>query len=490
MMNLCPKCFLTFLSWDESLYSETCCKCGYTRLYDPKTRKVLEEYGGYGLITYVDGRTGAEAVVPFEESMTRVGAKTAFTRYFKKLQDAKEKTLSWFDCERHVLSRYDFTNETWHEDERKGVWSTNDLNPRWEDGFSFRTPDEEAFLAEIDETELESIWIDQLRSRDLILDAIASPIEVGAACVKYGLDMTRTYENAEDGTSLILKCGEQWFNVSSIARSTLISTAKLGGSALERMNPIVLAQTLNNGLSVATGESLVLVRHGKVMAVHSSSTYCVMPISSLIEATKEALSVYGQVSFVKGYHSNSYTMGMWSLPDVQHELMDKYQKALSGSACANHAINFMPICRFSASDTAHSAASLRPMFLKPNGVAFSISDGISVRHEKSLSGGEYGIDRYKSEAGMIFSKFLESFELLEKMAKTEIFNPLNCVVGLFNWVNRRTVYVPRKYAAMVREEVERYAVGAPSVTMHDLYLSMVECVGYAGATCSATNLKR
>lgn len=53
-----------------------------------------------------------------------------------------------------------------------------------------------------------------------------------------------------------------------------------------------LAKSMNLGLKYAKGNALLLIRYGKLSALHSGASdgYCVMPISELLAATKNALN--------------------------------------------------------------------------------------------------------------------------------------------------------------------------------------------------------
>lgn len=486
---VCPHCgrlsFTSEPSWPDSRkVDESCEVCGYARIGSLTNEgfKAEEEFGGFGQITYIDRNTRKRVMVPFDNETTKLAAKRAFVKLFRNAANAAEegREMIVFDCQRRVLERYNAEKKTWEEAITMKAALGDDDVKRWEEEYSIETKDEDTFLSEVDEMELESIWVNGVVSKDIQIIPIPSLLESAEISTKFKLDPDMTYENAQDGTKLVLSYDGKSFNVSNISRATLYETAKLWGSALGRMPAVYLADCLNHGLSVAKGASLMLVRQGKVMALHSDGSYCVMPISKLIEISKKALSKYGEVRFEHGIQSNSYTTALWSLPDAQDDLITAYQDALKNAASHNHAINFMPVVRFSSSDTAHSSAILRPMFKKPNGVTFSLGDGVSVKHERKGSGTtDYGMELFEQEANSIYAKFQAGMEDLKKMAETPIYNPQNCVVGILNWINRSQTVIPRKYADAVREEIEIMAINSPVLSMHDIYLSLTECVGLA-----------
>lgn len=481
MKTICPRCEQFSLQRDENMLEEMCFDCGYARSFEARTQRLVYECGGYGRISYVDGRSGKRVMIPFTEPIKRPSAKRAFLKFFRERANikAEKREVSWFDCERKVLEKYTSDENAWKKGNKMQQALCDDGKNRWEDTFFCQTEDEEKFLLEVEETELETLWLEGIPSREIRLAAIPSLIETGIISEKYGLNLEKTYSNAEDGTGLILNCSNHWYNVSSIARSTLYETAKIWGSALGRMSYSDLAEILNKGLRIARGDSLILIRQGKVMALHSSGNYCVMPISDLIGITKQSLAAYGQVVFSHGYHSNQYTMAVWSLPDIQEKLLAAYRDALLGTTSRCQEVNFIPAVCFSASDTAHSAASLKPVFLKTNGVSLSFNPGICVKHERKRTGELYGLDLYEQEVGTIYDKFQESMGVLRRMAAMDIYHPVNCVVGLFNWINRKHQVIPRKYADVIRQQVENISINAHSVSAHDIYLSMVDCVALA-----------
>ncbi len=496
MRRLCPNCGqLSFASepfWgDSGKVEETCDGCGYARVgtsVDGKF-KADDEYGGFGQIAYIDHRSRRRIVIPFDDETTERGAKRAFIKLLRQRPDTPKegRELKVYDCKRRVLEEYNLKKGIWEDVIAMKQSLGDDNRKRWEEDYCVETRDEDTFLAEVDEMELETMWVNSVVSKDIRLTPIPTLMESAEISAKFGLDPDVTYENAQDGTKLVLTYEDKRYNVSNVARATLYETAKLWGSSLGRLPACYLADNLNHSLTVAKGMSLMLIRQGKVMALHSDGSYCVMPISKLIDITKKALSKYGEVKFESGYHSNAYTSALWSLPDAQDDLITAYQDALKNAASHNHAVNFMPVVRFSASDTAHSSAILRPMFQKTNGITFSLGDGISVKHERKGSTADYGMELFEKEAAGLYAKFGDSMKDLKRMAETAIYNPQNCVVGIFNWINRSQTVISRKYADAIREEVEIMTVNSPVLSMHDIYLSMTECVGLAkqaGASAS------
>lgn len=355
---------------------------------------------------------------------------------------------------------------------------------RWREDFEVFTKDRDKLVSEIEIMESASNWIPAIPSKNINLTPVPSPIESNIMAGQMKLDPDITYENATEGTKLILDFGtdEHW-NISPMARTTLCETAKLNGSSLGRMHQIYLAQNLNNSLDVAKGSTLMLVRHNKVMALHSDAAggYCIMPISKLLQITETSLAEkFGTLDFKHAYHTNGYTSVVWELPDAQNDILDAYQNALQNAVSQCHAVNFMPGVRFSTSDTQRSSALLTPVFKKSTGTYFSLGEGIAVKHEKSTRPGQaFGLDLFEEQSKLIFAKFNDSIAVIKAMAETEIYYPENCFIGICNHINKSGSVISRRYADAAREEVRRFAINCPVMSMHDIYLSMSECVSAA-----------
>lgn len=353
--------------------------------------------------------------------------------------------------------------------------------------------EEANLLAEVELMEANSIWLEDIPSSQLCLTSIEAPMFADEAAVQYGLDTDTCADTAINGTRLIL---HQEYNgetvrsycVRSSAVGTLYETAKLRGSALGRMLPFKLAETLNNGFAVANGNSLLLIRYDKVSAVHSgaSSGYKIMPISQLLKTTKKQLSErFGTVEFRGGHNEHSMTSALWYLPEAKDRLQSAYNDALDAAATNSvHAIDFMPAVRFYSSDTATTSARLIPVFTSSEGVEIRFVDGVAVKHEKHVSTKD-GVALYKEETDKIFPMFYDAMEKITELAKIEVRHPQNCVIGLCKKLN-----IPKKYGEYARMEVEQYSTdeyGETPMSAHDVYLSMCRIVTEARLASASRN---
>lgn len=339
----------------------------------------------------------------------------------------------------------------------------------------FNRGEEDALIAEVNEMEANSSWVHDINSSSMELYGMDGPMFARGAADDYHLDYELALDTADNGTGLLVNTGYSYELVRDTARSSLYETAKLNGSALGRMCPTLLSDTLNNGLQVAKGSTLMLMRYGKASALHSNAEggYQVMPISELLRITLSMIHRrFGTGDFIEGYNSHGYTSAIWELPDAQQKILDIYAKALLGLG-SRYPVNFMPAIRFATSDTAASCATLEPVFYFPKtNAAVRFVDGVRVRHSKR--GKDSAMDVFETEAEDMFARFEESAEAIKKLASITIYNGCNAVVSLCNKLG-----IAKKYGEAARIEMERLTVGGQGVSAHDLYLCMTEALAEA-----------
>lgn len=347
---------------------------------------------------------------------------------------------------------------------------------------SFLDSQEEELIAEVKLMEANSTWVPGIKSNTLILSSVDAPIFAAETAAQYGLDEAVTLDTAQDeNTRLVV---HQTFNscimdtacVRDTAWGTLCETAKLSGSALGRMSSDRLADTLNNGIAVARGFTLMLVRWDKAAAFHSDGNggYAIMPISELLETSKREVSAkLGEMRFKKGYNSHGYTQALWELPESQGQLMASYQQVLAQARTGNVAANFMPAVLFESSDTASTSARLTPIFITGSGALVRLVSGVEVRHEKRTDGALYGVELFEQKSREIWAMFNDAVQKAGELAQITVDYPENCVVSLC-----KRYAIPKKYGDSARESVAHMAVNG-AVSAHDVYIAMSEIVGEA-----------
>lgn len=337
----------------------------------------------------------------------------------------------------------------------------------------------EGFLSEVTEMEANSEWVSGMRSDSVRVEAIDGPLFASELVSRWGLDQELAQETADIGTKLVLNDGKNYHLVRNTAFSTLCETAKLNGSALGRMAPYKLAETLNNGLEVARGHSLMLMRYGKASALHSGASrgYQPMPISELVSITENMIGRrFGASEFVRGSNTHAYTGALWELTDARENLLDIYRKALGRRTAIYDISTFIPALRFGSSDTAQSCATLEPVFLVPQtNTPLRFVDGLRIRH--SGSGGKNAMELFEAGVDNMFAQFEECAEAIVRLLDENIQYPENTVIGICKKLN-----IAKKYGEVAREEIERYVIRATNVTAHDIYL----CLSSAAAEAERT----
>lgn len=341
---------------------------------------------------------------------------------------------------------------------------------KYRDDYEFVTTSENDFLNEIGETENNSEWISDITSGELTLESII-PTDLLSFSSGSCIDMEVLQDTADAcGTQLMLNYGYMKLPVRQCAKETLCETAKLSGYALGRMNPALYAMTLNNGFSVARGNSLLLVRYGKVSSCHSDSDggYEVMPIPELVKITKDEVSRrLGEMVFKRGYVSHSFTDASWDLPDSKKRLNSVYKSALEqANGYTNYIIDFMPVIRFCSSDTSNACATIQPGFRMDNGEFLRFTDGIKVKHSRKQD--KSAMTLFREHAGEIWTKFEESTKEIANLSKITVVNTENCIIGLCRKFN-----IPKKYGDAAREQAAK-CIG--SLSAHDIYLIMTSTI--------------
>lgn len=351
----------------------------------------------------------------------------------------------------------------------------NDIVRKYDD-YSFDTGSQAELIEEVKLMEENSEWKDEVISKDMLLEAIEAPLYAADAAARYGLDPELMQDTA-NGTKLLLDyCGEKMM-VRDTAKQTLGETAKLYGSALGRMSPPLMAETYNNGLSVARGKSLLLMRYGKLSALHSDSEggYQIMPISSLLDISTSKLGHdFGEIDFKEGYNTHGYTSALWTLPEAQDDILTIYQDALRNAVSHNFSISMMPAVRLMTSDTANSCARLIPVFIM-RGNEYRLTDGISIKHAKNVvRDGKRGLDAFETAAGELYAQFRSCSEVIARLGQIRINNGCNCIVSLCKRYD-----IPKKYGEAARIFAERMTQNGRYVSAHDIYLCMTEAVAEA-----------
>lgn len=340
----------------------------------------------------------------------------------------------------------------------------------WQDDYFMRTTNKEKFFEAVDDTDHNTRWIDNIRTNTLkvVQTDKREDIEYNA----------KVEENLYVGTGLTLQTEMGDYLISEVSRRSLYGSAKIEGSALGRISLDELVTILNTCFPMSNGRTLMLLRHDKIMALHTGK-YCIMPVSQLIRVTEEKLrDRFGRITFREGFHSNCFTRGIWTLDDKQNDFMDQYyaSRKKNDAVPLRQEQNIIPALKFSASDTAQSRVVASPViYCVESGDCLPLVDGIAIKHVHR-TGGLEGVAFYEESLDQVWAKFDKGQEVIDKLIRTEIWNPVNCFVGLCNTVNGSATMIPRKYADAARETIEMLAASESCLSAYDMYLAMGQCI--------------
>lgn len=347
-------------------------------------------------------------------------------------------------------------------------------------------PDSESALHDaILDMEENSIWHTPIKTNQLVLTPIEGPLDAEDEKKKYPeLDLELIRDTASGSSSHIFvhhvyngQRVKSWC-VRVTGRSTLYEAAKLDGSAFKRMSAQKLAQTLNNGLEVATGTTLLLERYGKASAFHSGADggYDIMPVPELWNIVKETVGDrFGTMDFREGQLSHKFVSATWLLPEAKDGLLKAYKDVLANTATCSDPQNIMPAVRFDSSDTGDSAARLIPIFMAPTGAQLRLVPGVNIRHERKKDEAP-SMERFRKGCQDIYSMFYDAITKVAELSRIKIWNGENCVISLCGRYN-----IAKKYGDHAREIVASYAGCRPNITAYDVYAALTEVVPVAKA---------
>lgn len=340
----------------------------------------------------------------------------------------------------------------------------------------------ESLLAEIEEMEANSEWLPEVETAGISVKTVdGRPLFVKEESEAIGADEEMTEETGITGSGLALVLpNSRTVLLRDTAMPGLLGAGKIDGKWQSLVTKPEFCMIMNTIFPHVQTKRLVLVRWGKISAIHSQADggYEIIPISAALEIAVDALRKrFGQPAFTGGYNSHSRTEAIWELPEAQSKLCNAYQEALDGTP-SRVPINFMPVVRFRSSDTATSAVTLVPGFRKPGDKAIiSFVPGARTEHSKRGKDADIsGLEQFREDAAGIYSQFEKTMETIAKLKNIEIRHGCNTLVGLVKKLN-----IPRKYAEAARSTMEMFTGGAAEapVTAHDLYLAMTECISEA-----------
>lgn len=265
------------------------------------------------------------------------------------------------------------------------------------------------------------------------------------------------------GLALLTEDG--YLPIRNTAYKSLLDRAKIGGSALPKLQKPKLAGILNECLSLHKSEAFLLVRSEKVAAFHSGDErdYSILPIDQLMAKLAEKLDErFPGNLFAQGYTDHSLVTASWSFPAQRDKLLETYDKALIAHGQKHLASKFTPGVRFSSSDVGVAAASVSALLLGGQ-YPIRIGDVVSVHHRRQSK-----VQDFDSSLDMLLAQFADTIKKLESLLDVTLSYPVNAMT-----LACKKLAMP-KAAAMEAIDMFRMAVGEKPASAHDVYMAMQE----------------
>lgn len=244
---------------------------------------------------------------------------------------------------------------------------------------------------------------------------------------------------------------------------SMLERAKISGFSLQKLDTLDLCFILNKCFELYESEALVLIRNEKISACHSDG-YAILPVDELLETLVESLeNKYGQVKFVEGYASHSFTTARFELPGAQNALLGSYAAKLKKLGHTKLAANLVPAVQFSTSDTGVSCARCSALLTGNGASPISIGSALEVEHK-----GKNSVTHFGTKVDMMFAQFGKSLEKLEKLMDIYVQYPISCMERVC-----KALKLPKKASLEAVAQFE-FANGDAPCTAHDIYLAMQE----------------
>ena len=123
-------------------------------------------------------------------------------------------------------------------------------------------------------------------------------------------------KDTAENLGLAMRVNGELYPVRMTAYKSLLDRAKIGGTALSKLNREVLAEVLNECLKLYSADALLLIRDEKISAVHSGDEvdYSVLPIDELLRVLQAKLDArFSGNEFEPGYCDHSLVSASWRM---------------------------------------------------------------------------------------------------------------------------------------------------------------------------------
>lgn len=276
---------------------------------------------------------------------------------------------------------------------------------------------------------------------------------------------TDAVEDTANNLGLAIRVDGELYPVRMTAYKSLLDRAKIGGTALPKLDRGILADVLNACLNLYQSEALVLIRDEKVSAVHSGDVvdYSVLPINELLETLKRKLDLrFPDNEFETGYSDHAITSASWRMPKQKEDLLGAYTKLLIAQGKATMASRLVPGVRFMTSDTGVASAKVSALLVggqHPIHIGSCIA--VDHRHQSKVEDFDKALDQ-------LFAQFGDSVSKLQRMLEIQLDYPVNAMTRVC-----KKLSMPKK-AAVEAIAMYEMAYGGGAATAHDVFMAMQE----------------
>ncbi len=272
-------------------------------------------------------------------------------------------------------------------------------------------------------------------------------------------------EDTAENLGLALRINGELYPIRQTAYKSLLDRAKIGGTALPKLDRKVLSDTLNACLKLYSSEALALIRDEKVAAVHSGDEvdYSILPIDQLLITLRDKLDDrFPDNEFAEGYSDHSISSATFIMPKQQEDILGSYAALLKAEGKTKMADKLVPGIRFVTSDTGIASAKVSAILL---GMQSPIHIGgciaVDHRHRSKISDFDKALDQ-------LFAQFGDNIKKLEKLLSIKLNYPVNAMTRVC-----KKLCMPKK-AALEAISMFEMSYGGGSATAHDVFMAMQE----------------
>lgn len=272
-------------------------------------------------------------------------------------------------------------------------------------------------------------------------------------------------EDTAENLGLALRVGGELYPVRSTAYKSLLDRAKIGGTALPKLDRGVLAGTLNACLKLFGSDALALIRDEKVSAVHSGDAvdYSVLPIDALLRTLQRKLDTrFPENVFEQGYSDHFISSASWKFPKQKEDLIGTYTKLLAAQGKTKIADKLVPGIRFITSDTGVASAKVSALLLGGQ-CPIHIGECVAVDHRHGSK-----IEDFEKALDQLFAQFGDNLKKLQELLEIHLDYPVNAMTRVC-----KKLCMPKKAAIEAISMFEMSYGGGPA-TAHDVFMAMQE----------------